>query len=295
MFKRIGEIAEHAAAIYDLQYDKNNLYSASSDSFVARWNTLTLEQDKFAIKNPATPYTISYLSGFHLLAVGLANGSIHLFDLIERKEIKEFALHKTGVFTLEFIKPKQWLFAGDADGLVSIYSISKLSLLIRIPLNCGKIRSVVFIEERDELIIGGQNGKIYAVCCKTMNSKELTFAHDGGIGALVYLPSQHQFVSGGKDGYLRVWDKNFNLLQALPAHNYMIYDFLFWSDDIIISASRDKSMKIWDTKTWKVIQKLDIKENGHRHSVNKMVRISSEQFASCSDDRRILIWQVKPL
>lgn len=290
MFTRVGEITEHASAVYDLQYDGKFIYSASSDKFVARWNYSSLEQDNFAIRFPATPYSISLSPDNKILAVGLSSGELHLFSLEERIQIKEINFHKNGIFTLQFIPQVNWLFSADAEGLISIWDAKDFSMIIRFPIDCGKIRCVQYFSETDSLIFGAQDGKLYSICCTNMNISEICFAHKDGVGSIIYLEDKKTFVTGGKDGHLRVWTSDFKLVKEIPAHNFMIYDLVLLENGQLISASRDKSIKVWNIDNWTVLQKLDLKTKGHRHSVNQLISLGGTKFASCSDDKRILIW-----
>ncbi len=291
MITRIGQVLGHSAAIYDLQYDTNYIYSASGDKFVARWDINSLEQDKFAIRFPVTPYSLATLPHKNELIVGLSDGAIHVFDLENKVELKHLQIHQSGIFCLRYIEELQWLFAADADGLVTIWKVDGYQLIVRLPLGCGKIRSVIYDSNLDSLLIGGQDGFIYAISCLTLNVSQLVFAHEGGVGTLLKI-SEHEILSGGKDGHLKKWDFNWNCIKSIPAHNYMIYDAKIFNEKYLITASRDKSIKIWDLSLMNVIQKLDLKEKGHRHSVNKIVIVNKNTFLSSSDDARILIWSI---
>lgn len=290
MFIRVGEIAGHAAAIYDIQYDGKYIYSASGDKFIARWDNETLEQDKFAIRFPFTPYSLSLSKNNQHLAVGLSDGAMHIFDLNQRQEIKHLQIHQKGIFTLEYLPELNWLLAADGEGLVTLWKSSNYELVVRLPLDCGKVRAAQYHPETDSILIGAQDGKIYSLSCVTLNVSILTHAHEGGVGCILSLENQNTFITGGKDGHLRIWDHQWNCLVEIPAHNYMIYDLMQLDEYTIVSASRDKSMKIWDVTTMKVKQKLDLKHKGHRHSVNKLLQLDKHLFASCSDDARVLIW-----
>ena len=104
-------------------------------------------------------------------------------------------------------------------------------------------------------------------------------------------------VTGGKDAFLRVWNGNegFSLIKEIPAHNYAIYDIIVnSSSQWIATASRDKTIKIWDLEFNEKPLRLDrAKKGGHLNSVNGLMMLDDNRFASCSDDRSVVIWQVE--
>ncbi|PSR03495.1 MAG: hypothetical protein BRD50_05840 [Bacteroidetes bacterium SW_11_45_7] len=60
------------------------------------------------------------------------------------------------------------------------------------------------------------------------------------------------------------------------------------------SASRDKTVKLWDAETFELLKVLDNKKfEGHVHSVNKLLwSHEHDLLISCGDDRSVIIWKV---
>ena len=91
---------------------------------------------------------------------------------------------------------------------------------------------------------------------------------------------------------LKVWKwSTSELIAEIPAHNYVIYDIISMNDGHnFITASRDKTIKIWNTGNLSFLQRIDLKVGGHRHSVNCLAKIAEDAFSSGSDDKRIIVW-----
>jgi WD40 repeat protein len=118
-------------------------------------------------------------------------------------------------------------------------------------------------------------------------------AHAAAVTSFTFFPGDDtKCLSGGKDAYLKVWDLNdYFCFKAIPIHNFSVYDLLFISDTEFISCSRDKTIKIWNSETFSLSQRIEAKNGGHLHSVNKLIKIGAKSFASCSDDKRIMLFE----
>ncbi|MBI1837395.1 MAG: hypothetical protein HYR91_09040 [Flavobacteriia bacterium] len=295
MFQKSKEIIGHSAAIYCGIFHLNQLYSGSADKYVTRWNIENGLQDKFAINLGQSVYSIVFISE-NLGVIGLSNGSVHIIDIFQKIEVKHFTQHLKGIFALENNSIKKHFYCGDADGNLSVWDSENLSLLIYLPLNCGKIRKIKCSKEGNLLVLSCQDGSIRVFETKGFNEiKTIEKAHKGGTSITVFHPTQNVLISGGKDAKLKIWDfDSEKLMLEIPAHHFVIYDLLFVNDDNqFISVSRDKTIKIWDSQSFGFIQRLDLKTGGHKHSINGLVKISENKFATFGDDKKILIWEHK--
>lgn len=284
MINKILEIREHAAGVYHLQYVDSFLYSSSADRFLTRWNLETGTQDKFAIRFEQSVYT------FHIqddvLAAATASGELHFIDLKTRSVIQQANKHESAIFSLCLDKVNDLFFAGDADGQLSIWRWSTKAFLALVPMNCGKIRALAFSEGK--LYLGGADGKVYVLDSKNLNVIDQFYAHNDGVTSICL--HEDSIYTGGKDAYIRQWKKDgFEKLKAIPAHNFAVYKLMIWNDTLL-SVSRDKTIKGFSLDL-DIRFRLAAKDGGHSHSVNSGCLINSERFATCGDDRRIVIWE----
>ena len=127
-FVKSKEFIGHSGQIFSIAFDGSFIYSAAADRFVTRWNVETEKQDKFAIRFEKTPYSIALISNNEKLAVGLENGDLHIFDLVNRIELKFYQQHKKAVFFLKENKSKKQFYSCDADGNVTVWNSDSLKL-----------------------------------------------------------------------------------------------------------------------------------------------------------------------
>jgi len=287
-FKKQKEINGHSGAIYSCASDGSYIYSCSADKFVARWIPETGTQDKFAIRFEHSLYVVQSFG--ERLLVGRSDGGFHVFNTETRTEEKYFTQHTQAIFSIQTNSHKKQCYVGDADGNFSVWNTESWDLLLYLPLNCGKIRDISVNQSGEKIAICGQDGTLRIFDTDNFNEIHTIQAHKDGTTAACFILGTNLLVSGGKDAMLRLWDiSTENCLKEVPAHNFAIYRIIQLGDQLI-TASRDKSVKIWNTDL-DFLQKLDQKEGGHRHSVNDCIPISGNVFVTCGDDKRMIFWE----
>lgn len=294
MFHKLKEFSGHGAGIYSLAFDGQFIYSASADHYVARWNLDTGEQDRFAIKFDFPVYSIALLQENKFLAVGLSSGDLHLFDLINRVEVKFYKQHTKALFCLTENSKKQQFYSADADGNLAIWDSSTFELLLYLPLDAGKIRRIAVDASGNHFALACQDGTIRIFETSFFNEIITFQGHEGGTTAIVFNPlNEDELFSGGKDAHICLWNwREERLVKRIPAHNFVVYDLKIDStNNWLISGSRDKTVKVWNLAELSIHQRLDFKEKGHRHSVNALQIINEATFYSASDDKRIICWK----
>ncbi|MCX6192667.1 MAG: hypothetical protein NT109_10355 [Flavobacteriia bacterium] len=290
-FHKSLSFSGHTGPVYAIAEDDSFIYSASGDKFIARWSKKLGIQDSFSIKLPDTPFSIGLIDTCKKLVVGLQSGALLVFDLEKRIEIQSLREHNAGVFAICEHRINAQFYSADANGTICIWDSLTFNLLLKIPTNAGKIRRIVLNRDESSFVICCEDGTLRTFDCISFNEYATFGRHI--MGATSFCSYSELFsISGGKDAHLCIWNKVSNeLIYKFPAHLYVIYDIISLLDgQIVVSASRDKSIKIWDTKTWTLIQKIESKQGGHRFSVNALMKQNEHSFVSCSDDHSILCW-----
>lgn len=293
MFQKQKEIKGHSGAVYCCLVTNDFIYSGSADHYVTRWNIETGEQDKFAIKFEHSIYALELIDDT-ILVVGLSSGGLHFFDLIARKEIKFFTQHTKAIFAIKYNSHKNQLYVTDADGNFSVWNSLNYALMIYLPLDCGKVRKIALSQYGEITALACQDGNIRIIETEYFNEIKTIKAHKDGVTAVLFHPlNLNLLISGGKDALIKVWNWNEEeIVETIVAHNFAVYDFIpLKSGQLFASASRDKTIKIWNSTDFSFVQRLDLKNGGHRHSVNRVAVITDNKFVSCSDDSRLIIWE----
>jgi len=289
----IKTITGHAGAIYDvLLFDEDSCFTTSADKYVAKWKVLEGTQDKFAAKLEFSGFRLALNKSKLILAVGNARGGIHVIDLTTKQEIRLMSQHQSAVFSLVYSPLTNEFYSGDSDGFFCVWNGDNFDLKLTLPLECGKIRNIAVNEDASFLALSCQDGQVRIFDTQFFNERFSLNAHKNGVNCTLF--HGELLYTGGKDAHISSWDwKSNKRLTHIPAHNFAVYDFVLMANDqLLVSASFDKTIKIWDAQTMKIIKRLEKRDGGHSHVVNRLAKINEHQFLSVGDDRKIILWDI---
>lgn len=290
-YKNSLVIGGHSSPIYCLNISEDGyLFSGAGDRFLAKWNLKTGLQEKFSIQFESAVYCIKQLKNTPYLVVGLHNGNIHVINLNDNKEERLLKMSESSVFSLQYCEKNEFLFATSGDSKLGIWHVPSFESYQMIQFSSGKIRSSIIIE--DEIIIGCQTGEIRKINFKELKETSRFQSHEDSVNCLIYWIEKDLIISGGKDAKI-----NFNNLNdkevkySLTAHNFGVYD-LIKNQNQLISASMDKSIKVWDLNELELIHKIVFPADaGHKRSVNCLTQdLKNNKFYSAGDDGTIIQW-----
>ncbi|MCX7745167.1 MAG: WD40 repeat domain-containing protein [Flavobacteriales bacterium] len=297
--KKRGILSGHAQPVYALEKipDSSFVLSAGGDRWIALWDLDSMQSVKALAQATSTVYALCFIPEFNFLAIGEASGGLHILDIKASKPLKFFTIHQHAIFKLLYHPIRHWLYASSANGEISVWDIENLTLLHIIKPSTEKIRGLALNSENNQL----------AVACSDSNicifSDELTLlhkfpAHSWATNTVIW-HSSGDLISASRDAHIRRWKIESNsehLIQNIPAHNYAIYSLVFSPDQYFMaSASRDKTIKIWDANELQFLYRINKEKNqGHTHSVNQIIwHPWNNLLISCSDDKQIMIWHIE--
>ncbi|MFK5894519.1 MAG: WD40 repeat domain-containing protein [Pseudomonadota bacterium] len=234
---------------------QNRNYLQNIIDIVSLQNPLLIEPLSFA------PYALSVsLNGQHLAVAG--NGKAEIRNLkINQSQTLQFQSKDNGVFALAF-NPKQKQLIGAGSHTLFLWKLPEQEITIplvvqNIPIDTA-INAIAFHPEGTLLAYAGENGKIYITDAK--NPNKTNFILDPAIFT-------------DKDDI----DSN------------AVYALAFSPDGhFLISGGQDKTVKIWDTKSWELKRVLQ----GHASNVETVIFSPDNQsLASGGTDGQIFLWQ----
>jgi WD40 repeat protein len=287
--------AGHSGAVYALApASTDQFYSAGSDRVVALWDINLPEEGTMVARATDIVYSICNLQNGKLL-IGQAKGEVHVVDAAKREEEKLLKIHESPIFQIVSDRKHGRIYMLAGDGSFSVHDENDFSILYRIKISTGKLRSIAFHPLLDLAVIGCGEGVVQFFDTQSLHLKERVQIHKPGfsVNALTCSPNGQYLLSGSRDAHLNVTDISLmKTVESIPAHNYAIYAIAYHPNgNTIATASRDKTIKLWNAD-FEIQQRLDKESaNGHVNSVNTILWMNENLLLSGGDDRAVIGWE----
>ena len=296
--RKTAQLTGHNASVYALSaYNTDNLIlSSGGDGMVVVWDLNNPELGRLLAKADGNIFSLTYLPEQHWVVAGNMYGGLHWIDMADQQNFKSVQIHKKGVFAFHQLNDKQLLSLGGEGGL-TLWDIPNARSIETLELSAESLRCIDKHPFKSEIAIGSSGGNIYLVHSETLELKKvLKQAHQNSVFSVRYSPDGQYLLSGGRDAYLRIRETvAYEELPTQAAHLFTVNDIAFHPTlPYFATASRDKTIKIWDAQSFALLKVIDsIRYGGHLKSVNGLLWSKyNNELISCSDDRSIIIWEL---
>ena len=297
--EKIAHWTGHQGAVFALEGKKeaSKIISGGGDGWVVEWDLSKPNlAGKLIAKVETSIYAVLKMPEQPRLVVGNRNGGVHWIDLENSLLTKNISFQKKAIFGIQLFDNQ--LFTIDGSGYLSRWEIAKSRAIESIQLSHSALRSLAFAPLKEEMAIGASDGNIYILNAKNFELKKIIApAHDNSVFTLQYSADETKLLSGGRDAHIKAWNvtKNYELISTQPAHWFTVNSLVFHpSQPFFATASRDKTIKIWDAASCQLLKVIDTSRNGcHARSVNILYWSGYKNLlVSGSDDATLMVWEI---
>lgn len=260
------------------------------------WDVNEPGKGQVVAKVEGSVYALAFLAKSNQLLIACNQDGFHLVDLDKRLEGWNFPLSNIQIFRI--INDENIIWAAGSGGNLLRINLSDLEVET-LRFGNGSLRSLSLNQARREIAIGSSDGTISIFSLEENKNSYTWKGHQSTVFGLSFYPNDQELVSVGKDAKLSLWVREnsdqLTLKKSIPAHLFGIHDVAIHpSLSILATCSMDKTIKIWDSATLKLLRVLDKSRHaGHGHSINQLLWLSGpELLLSCSDDRTITAWDI---
>lgn len=290
-------LAAHSASIYAIEAQgKGIFYTGGEDGNILQWDLSKPSEARALAKTQASIYVIKAI-GPNLLFIGTNNGESYVINSSDKHVVAEQHFGHT-VFDIQLLKSSTEAIVSLADGYVARIALPDLTILQKEKVANGHVRVIQQAPHSAHHLLGSSDGCIYTIDNELQRIDTHLQSHADSVFSLQVVDEHHIF-SGGKDAFLKHWSSKQGSLHeqnAVPAHLFTVNAIVKGpGPNEITTASRDKSIKIWDASTLllqKVIDRSKV-ERASTHSVNRLVYLNTHQLASVGDDRIVRVYAIR--
>lgn len=301
--EKIASLVGHNAPIYCLAHGRDDryFYTAGGDGWIVEWSLDAPELGRVVAEVGLPVFSLLFLKKEKTLVAGDQNGGLRFVPLDRPDEQRHVLHHKKGVFDIQLIENQ--LFTLDGDGCFTRWDLETWRPSETLRLSPKSLRCAVFLKKSNEIAIGASDGNVYFIDAGGLFlRRKMEGVHDPSVFCGLFLEEKNQLITGGRDARLKFWDIESDpvlLEKDLPAHLFTINHAVFLAgrsagfEGFLVTASRDRTIKIWKKSSGELLKVIDLVRNGgHFRSVNRLLAMPDGHFISVGDDRQGIVWRV---
>jgi WD40 repeat protein len=277
----------HRAAIYQILVVGNKLWSVGGDGFVVEWPIDSDGEDgRVLARVEAKVFAIAVVSP-DMIVLGDLYGHLYWVDIAKGTTLRNVKGHQGAIYGITVVNDK--VYTTSADGYLTRWSTSSMLPEESISISAEGLRKMIYTDHG--LIIGTSSNEVVVLDLEAWQVTHRWPAHDNSVFSLAVVGDR--LLSGGRDAHLRSWQMgSWQPDGDMEAHWFTINDLLVVDEhDLLISASRDKSIRLWDLHSMTPLLTKGLQQGGHVNSVNTLA-YHNDKIYSAGDDRSIIAWDL---
>ena len=313
-----GNIKGHRGAVTCIIFHPiyNLLVSGSDDASIIVWECDEFSKEKYAKAHENTVNSLAFDTVGKYLATCSADLSIKIWNFDTLTCLKTLKGHEHTISAIEFTADGNFIFSCSRDKSIKLWDV--------LTGNCKKtflghsdwVRSISLNSKGDLLVSCSDDENIFVWNTQTGNNLYSFNGHENKIEIVIFVKNSLSISNIYNSDYLEVFNKsltnlnNGDNIEKIEQNNSNIDSTLHdinknlikglslgketnkvaINKEYVISASRDKTIKIWDVFGSSCIYTI----SGHDNWVRALVvHPNGKYIVSSSDDKSIRVWELK--
>lgn len=294
---KIDSFSGHRGPIYSLHQgmEEHLFFSAGSDGWLVQWNLQKPDLGKVVAQVEGSVFAMFLDKENEILWVGQNNQGIHGISLTDQSRV--FSLKLEGLSIFDMVQFHGHVWVAHNDGLISVMDLASRTTVKHLKVSQKNARKLLVIS--DELIAVAYSDGFIRLFNRNFELIDFWQAHENSVFSMVFHHETAELISVGRDAKIKKWSLNQSDFKQHPmevvGHIYTINEVVLDpSGELLATASRDKTIKIWQRSDLKLLKVIDAKRHGgHINSVNKLIWSNFQhQLVSASDDKNIAVWTI---
>lgn len=217
---------------------------------------------RLAVPYPWLASFVAFGPDGQLLAAGLSDGTVRVWELLREREIAVLKGHTDRVTGVAFSPDGRLLASGSWDRTVRLWDITSGQGVRTMVGHTNKVGPVIFSPDGELLASASEDGTVRLWDVATGDEVHILRGHTKGVYTVAFNSDGSLLATGSWDTTVRLWDVNTGQeLLVLKGHTGLVREVAFSPDSqVVASGSSDGSIRLWDVTTGAEIYVLDLWE-----------------------------------
>ena len=226
------------------------LVAISGQKQIILYNTQTLELAGTLAFPEGEPHVLQFSRSGHLLLAGggqgAAAGRVVVFNVVTGERIFEIGDELDAVMGADISSDHKFIALGGPSKVVRVYSTETSELAYEIRKHTDWVSAVSFSPDGVLLATGDRNGGVFVWEADTGREYLGLKGHSKRISGFSWRADSNLLASASEDASVRLWEmENGRQIKTWGAHGGGTASVDFTRDGEIVTAGRDKTVKLW--------------------------------------------------
>ena len=287
----------HNDSVYDVVHlPGRRIITCSDDGPLRLWDLESGTQigDDWRDGEGGLVLAVALSPNSEIVATASSDGTIRLWNVDTGKVIAKRTIHTGPVWSVCWSADGECVVSGSSDGTAGVWNVEGgRTALGQIRTGHKEVYAVIYSPDASQIATGGFNRDAVKIWDAKTGRLLSTIAHNTPVWSLAWTSDQRRLLSGSGGGLIRIFNTATLIcheITRLVGHKGGISTIsLFRSDRFLVSASWDKTARLWNLDTNRPVgPPLQHGDNLNRAAIST----DGKLLVTGCDDDNAYVWDV---